>query len=406
MSTGLNRPVRTLPFILTSMKHPILAALLVTFTTLSHAAWELNDVSYLMALPKKAGAKTSLLKTKGLFPQSHSQYFEDFVMGPDRPNLNDFFEPLRVVSMRIDPCFKFTDLKNEKCNSQLRLIWQPIMDEGKASVKALDAAVHGFFALSPNEFKALSKKLQDLKSKNQKSGIFTKHLPLAVHPAYANSSRAEDFHQELKDIITTFASEKNLVRFTFMKLATTDIWWTFGGMDKNKDGTWSDLKIPRLDPSITKQEFFNDAHDDGQGMKGTIIPEPIDEKNNISTFITGWGLSEETMKRSIVSMNRIENPRIFHPANMDCVHCHITGPTRIWMESKHPQLLKKTQNAQDFYSSIPFLGHNITNVTFNKKNNKSLRSFGYFGSAPSINQRVINESAAVADDLNAGAYIP
>lgn len=97
-----------------------------------------------------------------------------------------------------------------------------------------------------------------------------------------------------------------------------------------------------------------------------------------------------------MTINKIENPKLHSPATMDCAHCHIAEPLQIWLNDKY-KARPTTESAyvQEFKGK-----HNLSNTTRKNDHNKSLRAFGYFGELPSINQRVINESAEIADELN------
>lgn len=391
----------------------IITSLLLTLsTTLCFSAtWELNDVSVLFPLPKEGDGTSFLLKasdrgTKGkLFPTGQREAISQLVISFDRPEPDDIYESIRVLGMRIDPCFKFTNLPIEKCHPQMRLIWQPTAGLGTNQVTTFDAAIHSFYALSESEFSTLKKDLQALKFKNSKYKVSTQGKPLNIHPAFLNKNRRQSFNNELKSIVLKYAGEERLVRFTFMRLLTTDLWWEFGGRDLSPAGIWGHTEIPKLDKNQEKHEFFNEESFKPTAMRGTILPDVNSEKDNLKDLITGYGIKDNEagrilMKEGIASINRIENPNIHHPATLDCVHCHIAEPTRIWMEKEKPSMLKQVNHSKNAYIQ-DFVGrHNLANVTNDKTHNKSLRAFGYYKNKPSINQRAINETAAVADILN------
>src|SRR5690606_32624581 len=143
------------------------------------ATWELNDVSVLFPLPKESDGKSFLLKASDtgergkLFPQNQRDTISDLIISFDRPEPDDIYESIRVLGMRIDPCFKFTSLPIEKCHPQLRLVWQPTAGLGTKDVTSFDAAIHSFYSLSNQEFSQLKKELQNLKWKNAKYNVST-----------------------------------------------------------------------------------------------------------------------------------------------------------------------------------------------------------------------------------------
>ena len=107
----------------------------------------------------------------------------------------------------------------------------------------------------------------------------------------------------------------------------------------------------------------------------------------------------------MVTINRIENPRIHSPSTLDCVHCHITESTRIWANKVAKSMVKESETTEGLYvKSAISKKHNLTNVTRSTEHNKSIRAFGYFQNLPSINQRTINESSQVAEDMNKSGF--
>lgn len=391
----------------------MLMAVVPTALKAQSTLWELNDVSVLFALPKETDSKNFLLTTQSkgklgpLFPQKHADAIKDLIISYDRPEPDNVYLSLRAVGMRIDPCFKFTTSSYEKCSPQLRLVWQPTKGLNTKNVHTFDAAVHTFYALTDTEFNLLSDKLMKLKMKNQglTPSITTRGLALGVHPAYRNPERRHSFNEEIKNIILAHAGEKNLVRFTFMQVLTKNLWWSFGGQDRKKDGTWISMAIPRLTPNDIKHDFFNDDPNDPLGMRGTIMPNVSVQTDDLSQLIQGYGVHNNQeglalMKTGFRSINRIENPKIHSPATLDCVHCHITEATKLWAQKEKNELFKKSQTNESRFVQAFHGRHNLSNSSQITVHNKSLRAFGYFEAMPSVNQRAINESAHVADEMN------
>jgi hypothetical protein len=234
--------------------------------------WQINDVSYLFPLKSETDSllKISSSGTQGeLLPQTVLKNIDRLVMSYDAPK--DEATSLRVMGVRIDPCFKYV-ATSSKCSPQLRLVWQPTDKLQTKEAKTYDAALHAFYDLSEEEFKSLASLLKNLKDKNAKNGLTTAKLPLGIHPAFNHPKTTSYFIQDLKNIILRFAGEKKLTRITFMRLLTPMIWWEFGGLDKNKNGEWVRFNIPRHPSDEIKQDFFNDDFNIPVAMKGTIIP--------------------------------------------------------------------------------------------------------------------------------------
>ena len=82
---------------------------------------------------------------------------------------------------------------------------------------------------------------------------------------------------------------------------------------------------------------------------------------------------------------------------MDCFCCLVALSDRSWFEKNRSDLgLHPIADAFAYKNSH----YNLENKSTNVHNTQSLRAFGYFGHELAISQRVINESAAVADQIN------
>ena len=177
---------------------------------------------------------------------------------------------------------------------------------------------------------------------------------------------------------------------------------------KNTDGKWLDMAIPRLNEGRVSQDFFNDDFFKKIGMRGSILPFTTFKEDDLSSIVRGPLIKEfdrEDLKKSLVTINRIENPRIHSPSTIDCVHCHITESTRIWAGKVASSMVKEYETTEGLYvKGTLSKNQNLTNITRSNVHNKSVRAFGYFQTLPSINQRTINESSQVAEDMNKAGY--
>jgi hypothetical protein len=77
---------------------------------------------------------------------------------------------------------------------------------------------------------------------------------------------------------------------------------------------------------------------------------------------------------------------------MDCVNCHISQPAR--------QLLAEQKAWPSLEEEYKNPNYDLTNKSTKLLSTKQMRSVGYFNDRLVIAQRVINESAEVADWLN------
>lgn len=368
--------------------------------------WSVNDVSILFDLPTESETLSFLIgagkgpdQNSELIPSSVHDQIKPLILGAiDQPK--NEYEALRVVAARLDPCFKYAT--SEKCFPQLRLVWQPVGKSSQGGLTSFDAGLHSFYELSPVQWTSLLQKMNALKIKMEKTGVKTGNVPLNIHPALKNPATRSAFMSEMKSIIFEFCGKKNLSRVTFMRLFTPDIWWVFGGFER-KNNEWSKMKLPRMEEKESVQNFFNDDFNAPMGIKGSITPalDNPSEADDLTKLLKDYSYTFSTpegqtyAKKSLVTLDRIENPSHFTPETMDCIHCHMAQATRAWFYNKEKSFYIKNQQTPFKYS-----GSNLKNTSLNGNNPKSLRIFGYFGKTTAIGQRVINESAEVAKVLN------
>lgn len=367
-----------------------------SFQSLAAAPWDLNDVSYLMPFP------TSVLDNKLLRQQSLARGGE---LLPPRmltriPPLalhipaEEQQKVLRVVAARIDPCFPLPTPMS--CQKQIRLVWQPFEEGRNRQVMSVDAALHTFYVLSDQEFDLL---LQDLQQWREKFAASTKFQPLQVHPAWAKDGDKSASLREFQSVLTKYAGEENLTRITVMVLRGAGNMWAFAGFEPSPTGPKL-LPVPRLGTSQS-QSFVNFGVPADHFQGGGIGPKPVgdDTLNTLVTESAELGPDKEDLiLQETRAIFRIENPRQFNPENMDCVSCHVAQPAKHWVLNKRPHLGVDKAWAAETYANAKY---NLENTTPEIWNTLMIRGFGYFGKHTAISQRVINESAEVADAINA-----
>lgn len=102
-----------------------LASMLVLTPVQANTTWGMNDVTIVYPLPHYPHETGHLIspETTGLggtlLPEKYFQKLPAINQGESR---HTTYRNLRVVAVRIDPCFSF---KGE-CLRQVRLVWQPI----------------------------------------------------------------------------------------------------------------------------------------------------------------------------------------------------------------------------------------------------------------------------------------
>lgn len=371
----------------------LLFCVLVTASTAS-AVWDLNDVSYLMPLPVKVGADNLLgLEAAGrggpLLPSKFLGAIPPLTVVHSGAEIAS---SLRVIAVRVDPCFPLPT--PQSCQKQVRLVWQPIEAGRRGQTQSVDAALHSFYVLNDADFTSL---LAELATWKQKYEVQTEGLPLQIHPAWSKQGDQSPAFADFNLIVRKYAGVENLTRVTVMVLRGAGDMWAFQGFAV-KNGKLEMLKVPRLDRS--SQAFINFAVPADHFEKGQITPAPRGDDSinqvvtNSENFKTG---NEETLRKELRAMYRIENPTQFNPENMDCVSCHVAQPAREWVQSNRADIGVQNIWKENAYKNPRY---NLKNQTPILANTQAIRAFGYFGTDVAISQRVINESAEVADLIN------
>jgi hypothetical protein len=363
----------------------ILMTLVATVANASAAnTWDLNDVSYIFPLPSRSTDAT-YLKVKDFIP--YTWFTKELAETDGYPfsldstlertaKIDEFrtiaktsFDSVRLLAVRIDPCFQ--DLYSDPCRMQVRAIWQPI----DAKSNAVDAAIHTFYDLNAEEFTGLKNQLQQLKVKY---AISTQGLALQVHPGFKMKGFAADLFTAFKPVM----SQSHLSRIAFMKLLGLEFQWRFQSFNL-VSGALVPLEIPLRGGA--RQTF---AVHGGGIPAGTLHLSEED----LSRARNGENVSQILLDYSL----RVENPRIVIPGLSDCLSCHAVGGVKGEV-SKQLGLNPIPTVA----SVVGLVGkYNLQNTSTNREDRIHFRAFGYVGKAPSMSDRVIIETALVADSLN------
>jgi hypothetical protein len=361
----------------------------------SATAWDLNDVSYLLPLPKVVGQDALLrldtpAKAGGLLPSAMLAKFPMLAMHLSK---EEILASLRVIGVRIDPCFPLPT--PQSCQRQIRLVWQPFDKDPWNPPRTVDAALHSFYTLTDDEFVSL---LRDISAWKKQYPVNTAGLPLQIHPAWGADGEFSPALMDFQKIIVKYAGVSNLIRVTTMVLRGAGDMWAFAAFQP-VDGNLVNINIPRINkPS---QAFANFAIPFDHFQNAQMGPTP-QGPDTIKTLILDSEDLKQGHDQEIVSelqvLTRIEDPRVFSPENMDCVTCHITQQVRNWAVPARADL-----KLAELWDSLRYqnYSYNLNNVTAVQINTRNIRAFGYFGRNPALSQRVINESAVVADSINA-----
>lgn len=354
----------------------------------------LNDVSVLLPL-EDIRVNSNLLKPQdlgvggSLLPVDFFERLPALRMNMTAQDRILMYESLRVLAIRIDPCFPATADPMAKCLRQIRLVWQPVMiQQGK--VTTVDAAVHTFHNLQDHEFLKL---LKDWPLSSNPS------VNLQVHPQFSLGLDDSKW-QMTKQILLNNIGRQNLWKVTFMALRGQDHIWLFGGFDVGNQGLVA-ASIPRL-KGQKSQFFVNGPKAKEDFVNGMISPLPEVNEDTLNLLTSDskkidLTKDEDQIIQEIWASQRIDNPNFHSPQTLDCVSCHVSQAARSFAEVKFEGLKQKWQE-QDFnYINSDF---RLENTSPLKSHTMNIRAFGYFEDQPAISQRTINETAQVASAIS------
>lgn len=304
---------------------------------------------------------------------------------PDPPPLDD----LRVVGVRIDPCFGAAPgaaLTSPDCRRQVRLVAQPLVEAANmtnGTATTLDATVHLFYDLAPAEFDQLVARLRGLKAIAQSA---TSCKPIQVHPVMVQQGLDGAYATELRALVLDFAGMNVLTQVAVM---TRGLQWDFQ-MFRVNGGLLVADPIPRLG-TATRQTFIVP---DVPTNSPSADPAPADSP--MSLLFDRDRVADapiDSLETAIDESFRIENPKLETPKTIDCASCHVAGRLRRMALDRRNLTYDSAQEYRNATFDLSFISDD--------RAIGSQRIFGYFNRTPSLSARVTHESAEVAAALRA-----
>lgn len=373
-----------------SILNKTLALLALSFSVLSFAQagpWSLNDVTYLFPMPINAEVQSKLmvLNTMSLRDGKElvgSAAYQKF--------FGAYFQNMTALGIRIDPCFR--DHFEDKCRRQVRIVWQPLVPFNRKII-SVDAALHTFYDLNDSEFMALINELQVLK---KKYAITTDNQPLWVHPGF-KKDRETDYQKEFMRAILSKIGFSNTTRIAVMRLGgMRGTLWEFQSFDVEngiiRGTTIFDLNayFQRFENVAPTGEFDSagSLNDAAKSEHSDQLMKVLDQSNNPALQ------SVETLKLYLGRAIKLEQTSAHLAGTIDCISCHASTGVKVWAANK---LIR--QGVQVDLSRKPGR-HNYLNRSRTYGPTNNFRALGYISDQVQLSDRLINESALVADWLN------
>ncbi|MEO8704906.1 MAG: hypothetical protein ABI867_32940 [Kofleriaceae bacterium] len=350
----------------------------------------LNDVSILLPLP--ADPSTPVLVGIGgdgegselIAPNLVASLVGANAIGPKNGDVVTY-DQFHVVALRVDLCPRDSAGPcAEGLDGRLRVVLQPIFANAQQLVLSHDIALHAFYPIPAGELASVVAELRALAA-IQDVPIDT---PLGVNTGIASA----EYTARLRALVMTYARADQLVKLTVIgqNAESAAFAWIFGGFER-RDGVFAPIVIPGLGTK-THQHVL-----DGGGDTIYQLTPGIDSPPGFAIAINGQRFAAASQDEKVFALDAlaaIQNP-LRHDANdLQCASCHVaTFLTARRSESAaiDPQLLP------DRYPSP----YNLANDTLASHDSRVVRAFGWGGSAPTISQRVVNDSAQVVTEIEA-----
>jgi len=293
---------------------------------------------------------------------------------------------LRVVAMRLDPCSKISP--RAPCRAELRLVLQPVLSF-PTGMTSDDAALHAIYGIPFDDLRATLAAIHALADP-----ALLAERRLMVHPTLEREGLTGPYAAGIRAAILAVAGATRLERLTFMQVMEPANFWTFGGFDRSPSGQYAPTAIPGFRDSI--QRLSNNVSTDE--LRIVVTPSVIDGDDLTPLYDSSRvpAMSRAARLVTLGAALRIESPLRHSAATVDCVRCHLAAVVRRWTVRTQGDDL--SQHADLYRSGAMDLTAPETIAP--PLALKTFRAFGWIGDQPAISPRVVNETAAVLEQLD------
>ena len=283
---------------------------------------------------------------------------------------------LRVVAVRFDLCDRATPAPcAEDADGVFRLVLQPILGP---PARVEDVALHAFFAVPRADVPLVVDELRAL--------AVLQDVPRATALRVNTADAA--YRQRLAALVARYAKSARLHRLTLFGQQTEHaaVVWTFRGEEKS-GAALGPIEIPGI--MSTAQEVLLFGGDSYQVTPLADAPPGFSRVVMVTSFRNSTAAQQ---RESVSSLVAVDNPLLHTASTVQCATCHLSTT-----------LL--TPRSVDAGIDVTSLGDRFISALFDltplggQSRSRTLRAFGYFGDAPLVSQRVINETANVLGEL-------
>lgn len=299
------------------------------------------------------------------------------------------WQDLHVVAVRVDPCFAALapDPHGEDCNPNMRLVFQEVRAQGSGRTSAFDSALHVFYRINRDEVFAFAHAVSALRQANASDG--------ARHPLILGQQASSALARGVRALILRYAGGDNLTRVTALSGTDPGFTWSFRGVDVAANGTVAPMIIPTLPELSTEQQLHSGFSDEPHALFSPPSTH-ADNFEGLSNAKTATTLSAEARATAFAGVVRIHNPSRHTPDTIDCASCHFSGAASSYAEAQFGLIEREHPDAFHSEATVPTLEPFVeADGGFN------VHAFSYFSTSAGINQRTVNETAALVAYMNA-----
>jgi hypothetical protein len=386
----------------------------------------MNDVSILFPLGTSSDFSTGHLRADAtgsrgaLFPASIFQKISIEGSVPPGGGVTGGlstapYANLRVVAVRLDPCFADVQPTSTSmtCRNQLRLVFQEL-EAATAGVRAFDSGLHALYSVTREELLAIVNEIVRLR---EAAGGKGGKGPLAPHAVMVEQGLAGSFSTALQKLILQYAGEQNLVRATALTALNSGFSWDFFGFDVSGATPMATpitiATLPATGAAKPTRETFNRGFATNTDPVGMFTPKPSgpDDFTILADAQSAVALPAADKAKLATALAHVDSPASFTAETLDCARCHLATPLgqNVARDRLH---LSETADPDAFKADGRWVTADemkTTDFTFGSSTNLvppsvNVHAFSYANSVPSINQRTVNETAAVVQFLNDSFY--
>jgi hypothetical protein len=327
-------------------------------------------------------------------PGAHGALLPEDLYESDGDSVQIPYDQLRVVAIRFDPCFAQVGpiADPASCDNQMRLVFQPLAFANGATT-AVDAGVHVSYAITRAQLVTAVNAIAAARAQTTGDDLG----PLAANPIVAAQGLTGPMAQGIAAVIASYANPARIERITsFLVPATvgiggTPVTWQFQGLAV-AGGAATPITIATLG-GVTDQIF------NASTMPLESLPSPattsLDNIGVLASADEAMAATPAARQAAYDAALRIENPGASSPNTIDCASCHTAeAARRLVGEPMFGLSSAGDPNAFAAASTIPAADLVTTTALVTPSGVLDIHAFSYLGSAPMIDQRVVNETAA------------